>query len=161
MGVAIEISHTFKAEQVQVDGGRADLEAVAADGRPLVKIEAKLMARLVGEQPKSYCEDLHVRSGGGLLLVLVPRYRAVEAAGMPVVSSRWQAMVHGTFGTVLAASWRWLPGKRVARRLQPDHAPKCRCHTTRIGGIERRHRCAEPDGRMATASNQAGTARME
>lgn len=82
-GVRIGDSLTWKAEVVQDDKGRVDLEACTADGIPVVKIEAKLSAELTHNQLRSYEENLRKRSiGEAALLVLVPRLRTAEAAGV-------------------------------------------------------------------------------
>lgn len=69
----------WRAEVKQKDGTRPDLEAYTADGKPLIKIEAKLRAQFGAGQLRSYAADLQGRAGGGLLLVLVPRDRIAEA----------------------------------------------------------------------------------
>lgn len=87
---------TWAAEVPQADGGRPDLEACSEDGAPLVKIEAKLGAGFGEEQLESYLHDLQRRSGGGVLLVLVPRRRVNEAA----------AHVSATFDLPGTGPWR-------------------------------------------------------
>lgn len=70
----------WRAELRQRDGGRPDLEATTSEGVPVVKVEAKLGAALTKAQLLSYADDLHVRgSDHGVLVVLVPRYRVMEA----------------------------------------------------------------------------------
>jgi hypothetical protein len=69
---------TWHAEPPQQDGGRPDLEARTADGKPVAKIEAKLGAALSDGQVRSYVTDLQNHCDGGLLLILVPRHRVGE-----------------------------------------------------------------------------------
>lgn len=79
-GVRIGGSLNWKAEVVQDDKGRVDLEACTADGIPVVKIEAKLGAELTHNQLRSYAADLRYRNRSvAALLVLVPKLRADEA----------------------------------------------------------------------------------
>ena len=80
-GVTVAEDLKWLAESKQADGARPDLEACAADGVPVVKIEAKLGAALLANQLQSYLHDLLARnSGPSALLVLVPRGRTMEAA---------------------------------------------------------------------------------
>jgi len=80
-GVAVGGGLTWRAEVRQLeDSTRPDLEACTPDGKPVVKIEAKLGALLVEAQLRSYAADLHRRSGRGVLMVLVPAHRTSEAA---------------------------------------------------------------------------------
>ena len=69
---------TWRAEVRHKDGRRPDLEAYTADGKLAAMIEAKLDAALGEGQLRSYVADLTNRCVGGLLLVLVPRYRDEE-----------------------------------------------------------------------------------
>ena len=86
----------WKAEAYQIeDSGRPDLEACAPDGSPVIKVEAKLGAELGGAQLHSYATDLERRSGGGILVVLVPVHRMREAA----------ATIAEAFGTTGEAPW--------------------------------------------------------
>jgi hypothetical protein len=78
-GRTISSELTWRAEVLQQDGGRVDLEACTADERPVIKIEAKLGAAFGKNQLRSYMADLQRRSSSGLLLVLAPRRRAVDA----------------------------------------------------------------------------------
>lgn len=79
--VGVTVSHdlTWRAEVGQQDRARPDLEACATDGKPMVKVEAKLGAPFGKGQLQSYASDLQNRAGGGLLLVLVPLHRMNEA----------------------------------------------------------------------------------
>lgn len=80
-GVWIGDSLTWKAEVVQDDKVRVDLEACTAEDIPVVKIEAKLGAELTPEQLKLHAENIGERnSGKAALLVLVPTLRTAEAA---------------------------------------------------------------------------------
>jgi hypothetical protein len=80
-GIRINDSLTWIPEALQRDGGRVDLEARTADEVPVVKIEAKLGAKILAAQLQSYEADLHRRNDGeAALLVLVPKRRIVEAA---------------------------------------------------------------------------------
>lgn len=78
-GYQVSADLEWRAEVRQQDGGRVDLEGCARGGTPQAKIEAKLGAVLGEEQLTSYLTDLQTRSGGGLLLVLVPPDRIGEA----------------------------------------------------------------------------------
>ncbi len=69
----------WRAETRQTDNARPDLEAYAADGTPVVKLEAKLGAALTKEQIEAYARDLMVRTGRGVLVLLVPQHRTGEA----------------------------------------------------------------------------------
>jgi hypothetical protein len=97
-GVTINPSAVWQAEVRQEDGGRPDLQATDAENKPVVKIEAKLSAALMWDQPQSYVDDVHQRSGGGLLLVLVPRFRVGEAA----------AVISAQFTVAGSGPWRLL-----------------------------------------------------
>jgi PD-(D/E)XK nuclease superfamily len=82
-GVRIGNSVTWKAEALQDDKGRVDLEACTADGVPVVKIEAKLGAELTHNQLQSYLANLRKRNRNeAALLVLVPKSRTEEAVGV-------------------------------------------------------------------------------
>jgi len=82
---ALSSDLTWRAEAYQVeDAGRPDLEACTPDGSPVIKVEAKLGAEFNPAQLRSYIADLQNRSGGGILIVLVPLHRTGEA--MRVVS---------------------------------------------------------------------------
>jgi hypothetical protein len=70
----------WRAEAVQEDRGRPDLEARAADGTPIIKVEAKLGASLPAEQLRVYEADLKRSGRMGVLLVLVPKRRTSEIA---------------------------------------------------------------------------------
>lgn len=76
-GRTVNSNLTWRAEARQKDGARPDLEGCTADGKLVVKIEAKLGAAFGEGQLSSYLGDLQESSDSGLLLVLVPRYRAV------------------------------------------------------------------------------------
>jgi hypothetical protein len=65
------------AESRQEDRGRPDLEGRDAEGRPLVKIEAKLGAAFGQGQLESYVSAL-CAGGGGVLLLVVPKSRLEE-----------------------------------------------------------------------------------
>lgn len=81
-GVALGDNVTWVAEAHQEsDRGRPDLEArLGGDPQaPVVKVEAKLGAPFGGGQLQSYVSDLSSKSGG-VLVVLIPRYRLLEAA---------------------------------------------------------------------------------
>lgn len=79
-GISIPDNLRWRAEAYQEeDAARPDLEGVDKDGSPQIKIEAKLGAQLSGSQLLSYVTDLEHRTGGGILLVLVPRRRVGEA----------------------------------------------------------------------------------
>ena len=71
----------WRAEVLQQDRGRPDLEGSTARGVSVVKVEAKLGAAFSAGQLRSYVEDLSARGAGvGVLLVLVPKARIAEAA---------------------------------------------------------------------------------
>jgi len=71
----------WRAEALQQDRGRPDLEGSTIGGEPVVKVEAKLGAAFSAGQLRSYVDDLSARgSGVGVLLVLVPSARIAEAA---------------------------------------------------------------------------------
>ena len=79
---AVEVPEdlVWRAEALQQDRGRPDLEGNTAGGLPVVKVEAKLGAAFSSGQLRSYVEDLSARGAGfGVLLVLVPGARLVEA----------------------------------------------------------------------------------
>ena len=78
---AVPAGLSWRAEAYQIeDAGRPDLEGCTPDGTPVVKVEAKLGAGLSPAQLRSYALNLVLRSGGGILLVLVPAHRLAEAA---------------------------------------------------------------------------------
>jgi hypothetical protein len=68
----------WRGELRQEDGGRPDLEGRTADGRPVVKIEAKLGAPFGTGQLESYLASLCARREGGTLLIVVPKSRLNE-----------------------------------------------------------------------------------
>ena len=70
----------WRAEVLQQDRGRPDLEGSTASGLPVVKVEAKLGAAFAPGQLRSYVHDLADRTAGSrVLLVLVPSVRVREA----------------------------------------------------------------------------------
>lgn len=79
--VNLSANMTWEAEAHQEkDGGRPDLEARRDGDRyaPVAKVEAKLGAAFGEGQLRSYAADLAAKSGG-VLAVLIPRYRDQEA----------------------------------------------------------------------------------
>jgi hypothetical protein len=72
---------SWQAECVQDDRGRPDLEGRDEQGQAVVKVEAKLEAPFGQGQLESYVSALCAGGQGGILLVLVPRYRLKEIAG--------------------------------------------------------------------------------
>lgn len=78
VGRTVNSNLTWRAEVRQKDGARPDLEGCTADGKLVVKIEAKLGAAFGEGQLTSYLGDLQENSDYGLLLVLVPLHRAAE-----------------------------------------------------------------------------------
>ncbi|CAN7445069.1 hypothetical protein LJR235_002858 [Pararhizobium sp. LjRoot235] len=78
VGRTVNSNLTWRAEVRQKDGARPDLEGCTADGKLVVKIEAKLGAAFGEGQLSSYLGDLQESSESGLLLVLVPLHRAAE-----------------------------------------------------------------------------------
>ena len=79
---AVEVPEdlVWRAEVLQQDRGRPDLEGSTIGGEPVVKVEAKLGAAFSTRQLRSYVDDLTARgSGVGVLLVLVPGARIAEA----------------------------------------------------------------------------------
>lgn len=64
----------------ETDRGRPDLEARRGGDRqaPVVKVEAKLGAGFGDGQLQSYADHLSTKSGG-MIVVLIPRYRVAEA----------------------------------------------------------------------------------
>ena len=104
MTVEVPSELAWRAEVRQQDLGRPDLEGCTVDGLGLVKIEAKLGAELGAGQLGSYVDDLHARCEQGLLLVLVPRRRADEAA----------KIVSETFALPGRGPWQ-LPGASLCR----------------------------------------------
>jgi hypothetical protein len=74
-----ELTWLAEAHQ-ESDHGRPDLEARIGEDMPVVKIEAKLGAKLGMGQLRSYAHDLQKRGPANtILLVMVPRYRIAEA----------------------------------------------------------------------------------
>jgi len=63
-GIGIGDSITWLAEALQEDLARPDLEARTAEEVPVVKIEAKLGAKLLADQLRSYEADLRKHNGG-------------------------------------------------------------------------------------------------
>ena len=57
-GVEVPNDLLWRAEVLQADGGRPDLEGITRNGVPLVKVEAKLGAPFSRGQLRSYVEDL-------------------------------------------------------------------------------------------------------
>ncbi|WP_245421419.1 hypothetical protein [Rhizobium sp. L9] len=86
VGRTIDADLTWRAEARQKDGARPDLEGRTADGKRVVKIEAKLGAAFGEGQLRSYLGDLQDSSDRGMLLVLVPQYR-VAAMKLSVPSA--------------------------------------------------------------------------
>jgi hypothetical protein len=88
---------TWFAETPQPDGGRPDLEGRVGN-EPVVKIEAKLGAKLDTSQFRSYAADLQEKRGAAtaILLVMVPRYRIAEA----------EEVVSEAFGLSGRGPWR-------------------------------------------------------
>ena len=101
---------TWLAEAKQADGGRPDLEARAADGGAILKIEAKLGAAMDPAQFESYVRALDGPRDRTALLVLVPRAREDDARsllGAPFRSAgqdRWCAEDHRSV-TIVLISW--------------------------------------------------------
>ena len=100
-GVDVSPDLRWCAEVAQIDGTRPDLEACAADGKLVVKIEAKLGAQFGEGQLASYAADLQRRAGGGMLLVLVPQYRIEEANTLVLKTFK----LDKTICAVKVASW--------------------------------------------------------
>jgi hypothetical protein len=71
---------TWRAEYIQSDGGRPDLEGCRADGVPIVKIEGKLDAAFGEGQLASYMSELYTLDCKGKLFLLVPRSRYAETS---------------------------------------------------------------------------------
>jgi hypothetical protein len=69
------------AESRQEDRRRPDLEGRNAEGRPVVKIEAKLWAPFGRGQLGSYVSALCAGGQGGTLLIVVPKSRLEEITG--------------------------------------------------------------------------------
>jgi hypothetical protein len=80
LSIKIDEPLRWRAEAVQDDRGRPDLEARATDGTPVVKVEAKLGASLTPGQVQSYVADLERSGRLSVLLVLVPKRRTSEIA---------------------------------------------------------------------------------
>lgn len=70
----------WRAESVQADGARPDLEGRADDGTIVVKVEAKLGATLGDGQLESYCMHLFRGQHAPVLVILIPRSREEEIA---------------------------------------------------------------------------------
>lgn len=82
VGVDLSSVTGFRAEVLQGDGGRSDVEGHDRDGRPVLVIEAKFGADLGAGQLRSYLVDQRARLGSAVeavFVVLVPRSRVVEA----------------------------------------------------------------------------------
>ena len=69
----------WRAEYVQSDGGRPDIEGCNVDGEPIVKIEGKLGAEFGVGQLESYRQELSKLNCQGNLVVLIPKNRYAEA----------------------------------------------------------------------------------
>ncbi len=100
-GVNVNHDLTWRAEEIQeIDGGRPDLQARISDKTPIVKVEAKLGARLDPGQLRSYLTHLQPglqsRQLEGILVVLVPPLRTNEATDL----------VKKTFGVDGPSPWR-------------------------------------------------------
>jgi hypothetical protein len=100
VGRTLDPSLTWRAEARQKDYGRPDLEARTADGRVMVKIEAKLDAAFGEGQLISYIRDLQSNSNNGVVLVLVPRRRA-DAIAEEIIET-----VSPTFTLIGNGPWR-------------------------------------------------------
>lgn len=103
----------WHAEVRQGDNARPDLEGRTADGQPAVKVEAKLGAGFGEHQLESYARDLVQRAGGGLLLILVPRYRMDEARQMTAKAG----LPHGVVASV--SSWEQVIDDLREVRVEP------------------------------------------
>ena len=90
-GCAVEAGLHWRAESVQTDGGRPDLEGRTDTGFPLVKVEAKLGASFGTGQLESYVCALSETEVPGVLVILLPDVRRDEA-------SRYIAMALRTSG---------------------------------------------------------------
>ena len=113
-GIGIGDSLTWLAEARQDDGRIPDLEARKAGEVPVVKIEAKLGAKLLPEQLQSYEADLRKRnSDDTALLVLVPKGRTAEAAKVTAEafcqsgSGPWRLTDEHSSGIVVIAVISW------------------------------------------------------
>ena len=84
------------AESRQEDRRRPDLEGRNAEGRPVVKIEAKLWAPFGQGQLESYVSASFAGGQGGTLLIVVPKSRLEEITGY----------VSTLFGFAGAQPWR-------------------------------------------------------
>ncbi len=78
-GHALSPGLSWQAEARQEDRGRPDLEGRNAEGKAVVKIEAKLGAPFGQGQLESYVSALCAGGHGGTLLVVVPESRLEEA----------------------------------------------------------------------------------
>jgi hypothetical protein len=104
----------WRAEVRQADRCRPDLEGCTKDGKPVVKLEAKLSAALGEAQLRSYVVDLVNRGVEGIVLVVVPRYRGSEAIRLTskllvpekvaVLVASWDDILD-LFGTVTSESF--------------------------------------------------------
>lgn len=81
-GCSVSPGLRWLAEPYQADGGRPDLEGRSPQGRPVVKVEAKLGAELGARQLQSYLTDLSVAGADqkGVLVLLVPHARRQQIA---------------------------------------------------------------------------------
>ncbi|MGM5056098.1 PD-(D/E)XK nuclease family protein [Rhizobium sp. 814_E9_N1_1] len=110
VGRTISSDLTWRAEARQKDGARPDLEGCTADGKLVVKIEAKLGAAFGEGQLSSYHGDLQESSDSGTLLVLVPHYRvaamkaSVSSACALTEDSPWQLGLTSDF-SVAVIDW--------------------------------------------------------
>jgi hypothetical protein len=125
-GIEVPVNLSWRAEAHQIeDAGRPDLEALAPDGSPVIKVEAKLGAGLSPSQLRSYALDLTRRSGGGILLLLVPAHRMGEAAS--TVTAAFDTTGNSLWipeslpaVTVIAVSWEELFRELEAADSRPD-----------------------------------------
>lgn len=77
-GIDLGDVEAIRAESIQEDGGRPDLEGLDGDGRPVLMVEAKFTAALGKGQIRSYLRTQMKRLDGarrGVLVVLVPDVR--------------------------------------------------------------------------------------
>lgn len=110
VGRTINSDLTWRAEARQKDGARPDLEGCTADGKLVIKIEAKLGAAFGEGQLSSYLGDLQESSDRGMLLVLVPLYRvdamkaSVPSASALTEDGPWQRGATSEF-SVAVIDW--------------------------------------------------------